>query len=70
MLIRAGAEGNLETMSRPAEKEPRDRAEPAGPPPEVASHVLLAGHREIIIWHAGEAYRLRLTASNKLILMK
>ena len=62
--------GNLGTMSRPAEKQPVDRGEPAGPPPEVDSRFLLAGHREVIIWHAGEAYRLRLTASNKLILMK
>jgi len=30
----------------------------------------LAGYREVIIQHGTEQYRLRLTGSNKLILMK
>lgn len=31
---------------------------------------LLAGDREVVIAHAGQRYRLRLTASGKLILTK
>jgi hemin uptake protein HemP len=31
---------------------------------------LLAGGREVIIIHAGERYRLRITANDKLILTK
>jgi hemin uptake protein HemP len=38
--------------------------------PVVSSRTLLAGHREVIIEHGTERYRLRLTASNKLILVK
>lgn len=34
----------------------------------VASDVLLAGRRELIIEHAGREYRLRLTGNGKLIL--
>lgn len=36
----------------------------------VSSETLLAGRRELIIQHGTEQYRLRLTASNKLILVK
>jgi len=36
----------------------------------VSSVTLLAGRRELIIQHGTEQYRLRLTASNKLILVK
>jgi len=39
-------------------------------PPSIASAELLQGHRELLIHHAGQTYRLRLTATNKLILMK
>lgn len=39
-------------------------------PPVVASRDLLAGGRELVIRHAGEVYRLRLTANNRLILTK
>ena len=31
---------------------------------------LMKGHRELIILHAGERYRLRITANDKLILKK
>lgn len=31
---------------------------------------LLGGHREVLIAHGDQTYRLRLTASNKLILVK
>ena len=36
----------------------------------VSSETLLAGRRELIIQHGAEQYRLRLTQSNKLILVK
>lgn len=36
----------------------------------VDSTTLLAGRRELIIRHGEDTYRLRLTASNKLILTK
>ncbi|KAB7738811.1 hemin uptake protein HemP [Parvibaculum sedimenti] len=36
----------------------------------VASHLLFGGRREVIIDHGGERYRLRITGSNKLILIK
>lgn len=36
----------------------------------VDSATLLAGRRELIIRHGEDTYRLRLTASNKLILTK
>lgn len=36
----------------------------------IDSRDLFAGAREIIIGHGSEAYRLRLTAQNKLILTK
>ena len=51
---------------------PRDaRADMAdGLPPSVDSRELLAGRRELIIRHGEETYRLRVTASNKLILTK
>jgi hemin uptake protein HemP len=36
----------------------------------IASHELMAGERVIIIRHGKDEYRLRLTASDKLILTK
>jgi hemin uptake protein HemP len=36
----------------------------------VSSESLLAGRRELLIQHGADQYRLRLTASNKLILVK
>jgi hemin uptake protein HemP len=42
----------------------------APPPPVVTSEALLAGGRELVIWHGAEAYRLRVTGNNKLILTK
>jgi hemin uptake protein HemP len=38
--------------------------------PVFSSSALLAGRREVIIQHGMERYRLRLTNSNKLILVK
>ncbi|UYN94538.1 MAG: hemin uptake protein HemP [Enhydrobacter sp.] len=50
-------------MSKPEES--------SGPPARsVDSANLLGGQRELIILHGDDRYRLRLTASNKLILTK
>ena len=38
--------------------------------PHVDSRRLLAGGRELVIDHAGQQYRLRLTRNDKLILTK
>ena len=38
--------------------------------PAVESAAILQGRRELMIRHGAELYRLRLTASNKLILTK
>jgi hemin uptake protein HemP len=53
------------------------RAGPAGPEEQggvdataVDSTVLMNGRRELLIRHGEETYRLRVTASNKLILTK
>ena len=43
----------------------------AGPGPSVVDSVtLMSGGRELIIRHGADTYRLRVTASNKLILTK
>ena len=54
-----------------------DGANAAGDPRRIPLHQnrmdsreLFVGTREITILHGGEAYRLRLTAQNKLILTK
>jgi len=36
----------------------------------ISSEVLLSGKKELIIEHAGEDYRLRITSKGKLILTK
>lgn len=43
---------------------------PAPASPSVDSTTLMSGRRELIIRHGADAYRLRVTASNKLILTK
>jgi hemin uptake protein HemP len=47
-----------------------DRSDPGRPVPIVDSAELLGGRRELIIRHGAGTYRLRITASNKLILTK
>jgi hemin uptake protein HemP len=58
--------------TRAVNRPPTDAAdEPkAADPPRISSRDLLAGHREIVIEHGREEYRLRLTGTNKLILTK
>jgi hemin uptake protein HemP len=43
---------------------------PKSAAPVISSRDLLAGHREVTIQHGEEQYRLLLTGSNKLILIK
>lgn len=50
--------------------EAAQREAPETQTPAIESRALLAGRRELIIRHGTETYRLRLTASNKLILTK
>jgi hemin uptake protein HemP len=38
--------------------------------PSIESVTLMKGRRELLIRHGAETYRLRITASNKLILTK
>lgn len=38
--------------------------------PSIDSTTLMKGRRELIIRHGADSYRLRITASNKLILTK
>lgn len=47
---------------------PRSPAPPASS--VIRSEALLGGQKEILIEHAGEMYRLRLTRNGKLILQK
>ncbi len=54
-------------VGRAAEPEP---AETGPSPPVVESTTLMGGRRELIIRHGKDTYRLRVTASNKLILTK
>jgi hemin uptake protein HemP len=57
-------------MSAGQSPPPRlERARPADKP-RLQAAALLAGSREVIIEHAGEEYRLRLTKNGKLILTK
>lgn len=44
--------------------------DPPAPPPTLTSAELLRGGRELTILHADEAYRLRLTSRDRLILTK
>lgn len=57
-------------MTRPirADEAKRDAPEPNAP--VVESMALMSGRRELIIRHNADTYRLRVTASNKLILTK
>jgi hemin uptake protein HemP len=50
-----------------AERERNDAAQTV---PTVDSATLMGGRRELIIQHGTGSYRLRITASNKLILTK
>ena len=57
-------------MTSPARGDDEKPADEKRPVPLISSEALFAGHREIIIQHGREQYRLRLTSTNKLILNK
>ena len=57
---------NSASSPPPSDGPPADSTAPR----VVTSETLLAGRRELLIQHGAEQYRLRLTASNKLILVK
>lgn len=68
--IKAEARADMNEMTRPlgASDAQSDRLEVTLP--AIESAALLQGRRELMIRHGVELYRLRLTASNKLILTK
>ena len=66
-------EGDCKAMSQPthvARPEEVGGETTDGGPRSVDSITLMSGRRELIIRHGTETYRLRVTASNKLILTK
>lgn len=54
---------------RETEQNQRDEG-PGEEPQSVASGALLGEARELVILHNGDAYRLRITRNDKLILTK
>ncbi len=57
-------------MTRDKTATHRPDGPPAPPPREVRAEALFGGAREVRIHHAGEIYRLQLTAAGKLLLTK
>ena len=60
-------------MNQPQRSAPASDNEPGLQDPSaiiVDSVTLMSGRRELIIRHGSDTYRLRVTASNKLILTK
>ena len=51
-------------------RTPKSQAHKLPRPPRLKVSELLAGQREAILEHSGQEYRLRITASGKLILTK
>jgi hemin uptake protein HemP len=54
----------------PSDRRAQDGSPPKPGPRRVKVSELLAGEREAILEHGGQDYRLRITASGKLILTK
>ena len=65
-----GCTGEMSEMSCPFRTDETQRDRPELTMPAVESVAILQGRREVLIRHGAELYRLRLTASNKLILTK
>ena len=71
--INAIFEENEKRMNQPPHAARVSDAEtdrPDSGTPVVDSITLMSGQRELIIRHGADSYRLRVTASNKLILTK
>ena len=60
----------MTTRRDDGERARRPSPRPAGQTHRVKVSELLAGEREAILEHDGQEYRLRITASGKLILTK
>ena len=54
----------------PEQAHSRPDVPPAGPQPQLRFLEIAQGHREILIEHLGQVYRLRVTRNEKLILQK
>jgi hemin uptake protein HemP len=63
--------GTILTIKRDEHEEARAPVpRPAGTPRRLKVSDLMGGEREAILEHGGQDYRLRITASGKLILTK
>lgn len=60
----------MNQITRPIRVNQAERDRPESSTPVVESVALMSGRRELIIRHNADTYRLRVTASNKLILTK
>lgn len=59
-----------QTLTEPAARQPVAPSLLPAVPPLIDVGALLGEGREAVLVHNGETYRLRITASNKLILTK
>ena len=65
-----GDEKRMDYSLRPGRGSESRPGDPGADTPVADSTTLMSGHRELIIRHGADTYRLRVTASNKLILTK
>jgi hemin uptake protein HemP len=68
--IFGGGEKRMNQPPRAARVSDAETDRPDSGTPVVDSITLMSGRRELIIRHGADSYRLRVTASNKLILTK
>lgn len=62
---------SLESTAETTNPIPQTNTAPTSSEPlQCLSETLFQGHRELLILHQGETYRLRITRSEKLILTK
>lgn len=60
----------MPVSDKPRDTKPPDASGPSDSLRRIRVNELLAGQREAILEHSGQDYRLRITASGKLILTK
>jgi hemin uptake protein HemP len=63
-------DGDVENDTQDKATAEAGRSPPAEDLPEYDTGALFAGRREIVIHHAGAAYRMKITRQGKLILNK
>jgi hemin uptake protein HemP len=63
-------EDSMSAQPRGVDRKPAGPEAAALPRPHTTSARLMGGARELIIEHAGDEYRLRITGKGKLILTK